>query len=51
MKIISKELAKLEIENCRLASENAQLKADLAYVMMCTGTEIPEEEKDELHED
>ena len=49
MKIVSKEIIDLEIKNNRLASENAQLKADLAYVMMMTGVEIPEEEENETH--
>lgn len=47
MKIVSKEIIDLEIKNNRLRSENAQLRADLAYVMMCTGVEIPEEEENE----
>ena len=49
MRIVSKELINLELKNNRLSAENAQLKADLAYVMMMTGVEIPEEEKDEAH--
>ena len=48
MKIVSKEIINLEMENNHLRSENAQLKADLAYVMMMTGVEIPEEETNEV---
>lgn len=47
------KISKADVEKERklnlLFAENAQLKADLAYVMMMTGVEIPEEEKDEAH--
>lgn len=48
MKIVSKELINLEMQNNHLRAENEQLKADLAYVMMMTGVEIPEEEDNEV---
>lgn len=47
------KISKADVEKERklnlLSAENAQLKADLAYVMMMTGVEIPEEEDNEAH--
>lgn len=49
MRKIDKTVVKEMQERMTLSAENAQLKADLAYVMMMTGVEIPEEEKDGAH--
>ncbi len=50
MKIVSKEIIDLEIKNNRLANENAQLRADLDYIQIMTGVEIPTAEE-ETHEE
>lgn len=49
MKITSPEEIKREIELNLLRSQNAQLRADLDYIQIMTGVEIPKEE--DTHEE
>lgn len=47
MKITESEEIKREMELNLLRSQNAQLRADLDYIQIMTGVEIPKEESNE----
>ena len=46
IKIRDKDAVQQSVDMDMLRSENAQLKADLYYVMMLTGVEIPTDKED-----
>ena len=45
MKILSKEIVDARLQIANLQSENEQLRADLDYISLVTGAEIPEQEE------
>ncbi len=45
MQKISREEVKRQQEQNRLAAENAKLRADLDYIQIMTGVEIPTDEE------